>query len=47
MPAADGKLAKHRITWTPHTDGNVRQHWESSDAQGPCRSVSDRRYTRK
>lgn len=47
VAAADGKLAKHRITWTPHADGSVRQHWESSDAQGAWRTVFDGRYTRK
>ena len=23
-----------RITWTPLTDGNVRQHWQQSTDQG-------------
>ncbi|MDQ6931043.1 MAG: DUF1579 domain-containing protein [Candidatus Eremiobacteraeota bacterium] len=26
----DGKIAMHRITYTPRTDGTVRQHWISS-----------------
>ena len=31
---ADGQKSRQRITWTPHSDGSVRQLWESSDAQG-------------
>jgi hypothetical protein len=29
----DGSVAD-RITWTPHDDGTVRQHWEQSDDGG-------------
>jgi hypothetical protein len=44
---ADGKVTKHRITWTPATDGSVRQHWESTDAKGHWSTAFDGRYTRK
>lgn len=29
-----GKPQLQRITWTPNTDGSVRQHWEQSDDGG-------------
>jgi hypothetical protein len=29
-----GQLQSERITWTPNTDGSVRQHWESSTDNG-------------
>ena len=44
---ADGKMTKHRITWTPNADGSVRQHWESTDEQGRWGTLFDGRYTRK
>jgi hypothetical protein len=28
-----GAVVKHRITWTPNSDGSVRQLWESTDAK--------------
>ena len=31
---ANGKVTKHRITWTPNADRSVRQLWESTDAKG-------------
>jgi len=45
--AADGKVTRHRITWTPNADGSVRQHWESTDASGRWTTAFDGRYTRK
>jgi hypothetical protein len=43
----DGKVTRHRITWTPNADGTVRQLWESK-AEGADWSVAfDGRYTRK
>ncbi len=29
-----GHMDKQRITWTPHADGSVRQHWEASADDG-------------
>lgn len=43
----DGKVTRHRITWTPAPDGSVRQHWESTDDQGRWSTAFDGRYTRK
>jgi hypothetical protein len=45
--AADGKVTRHRITWTPNADGSVRQHWESTDAAGQWTTAFDGKYTRK
>jgi len=28
------QVTYNRITWTPITDGTVRQHWQISDDQG-------------
>ncbi|MFM2288428.1 MAG: hypothetical protein RL684_1571 [Pseudomonadota bacterium] len=44
---ADGKVTRHRITWTPNADGSVRQHWQSTDAQGQWTTAFDGRYTRR
>lgn len=44
--AADGKVTRHRITWTPNPDGSVRQHWQSTDAGGKWSTVFDGRYVR-
>ena len=43
----DGKLTKHRITWTPNPDGSVRQFWESTDAKGQWTTAFDGLYTKK
>ena len=44
----DGNLATHRITWTPHEDESVRQHWEvSTDGGDNWRTLFDGRYERK
>ena len=32
--AATGIVQRERITWTPHVDGSVRQHWETSTDDG-------------
>ena len=32
--AATGIVQRERITWTPHADGSVRQHWEASTDDG-------------
>lgn len=45
--SADGRVTKHRITWTPNADGSVRQLWESTDANGAWTTSFDGRYTRK
>lgn len=42
-----GAVTKHRITWSPHADGSVRQHWESTDANGKWQTAFDGRYTRR
>ena len=38
--------AKQRITWTPGTDGSVRQLWEAQDTRGTWTVVFDGRYTK-
>lgn len=43
----DGKLTRHRISWTPNPDGSVRQLWESTDAAGAWQVSFDGKYTRK
>jgi hypothetical protein len=43
----NGKRTKHRITWTPNTDGSVRQFWESTDASGKWTIAFDGKYVRK
>jgi hypothetical protein len=45
--APGGKVTRHRISWTPQADGRVRQHWESTDAQGQWGTTFDGMYTRK
>jgi hypothetical protein len=44
---SDGAVTRHRITWTPHADGSVRQHWESTDRKGQWSTAFDGSYTRK
>ena len=44
---ADGSVAKQRITWTPNSDGTVRQLWESSGANGQWTTAFDGLYTRR
>jgi len=43
----NGRLVRHRITWTPNPNGSVRQHWESTDDQGQWTTAFDGLYTRK
>ena len=43
----DGKRTRHRISWTPAADGSVRQHWESTNAEGKWETVFDGLYTKK
>jgi len=46
--ATDGKPQLQRITWTPNTDGTVRQLWESSDDAGKTWQVAfDGSYHKK
>ena len=42
----DGALTRQRITWSPNSDGSVRQLWESADGKGGWTVVFDGRYTR-
>ena len=43
----DGRVTRHRITWTPKPDGSVRQLWESTDTKGEWSIAFDGAYTRK
>jgi len=44
-PGADGRSIRHRISWTPLDDGDVRQHWEySRDAGATWETLFDGRY---
>jgi hypothetical protein len=45
--AIDANITKHRITWTPNSNGSVRQLWESTNEQGQWGVAFDGRYTRK
>ncbi|HEY1090369.1 MAG TPA: hypothetical protein VGE47_04695 [Burkholderiaceae bacterium] len=44
---ADGKVTKHRMTWTPNADGSVRQLWEQTNAAGEWTVGFDGRYTKR
>lgn len=44
---AAGLATRHRITWSPHADGSVRQHWESTDAAGKWTTAFDGKYVRQ
>ena len=47
-PAPDGRPAKQRITWTPRSDGTVRQHWQmSTDGGTSWTTAFDGIYTRR
>ena len=38
----------NRVTWTPRTDGSVRQHWQSSQDEGATwRDVFDGLYVKR
>ncbi len=44
----DGRTSTSRITWTPHADGTVRQHWEQSvDGGKTWATALDGRYRKK
>lgn len=43
----DGRITRHRISWTPAPDGSVRQLWESTDAQGAWSVAFDGRYVKR
>jgi hypothetical protein len=45
--AADGRVVRQRITWTPNPDGSVRQFWESTNARGEWTVAFDGKYTRR
>ena len=48
MVDRQGQNIWHRITWTPRSDGSVRQHWESSsDGISKWTTVFDGIYVRK
>lgn len=43
-----GEKVIHRITWTPNTNGTVRQHWESQKvASGDWQTLFDGLYRKK
>jgi hypothetical protein len=42
-----GKPSRQRITWTPNTDGTLRQLWEATNPAGEWTVVFDGRYTQK
>lgn len=44
---ADGRVTKHRISWTPNADGSVRQLWESTDAHDAWQVAFDGKYIRQ
>jgi hypothetical protein len=44
----DGRERLDRITWTPNSDGTVRQHWQNStDGGATWATVFDGRYRKK
>lgn len=46
VTSKNGKVTRHRITWTPNADASVRQHWQSSDDGTTWETQFDGRYTR-
>ena len=44
---ASRAVTRHRITWSPQSDGGVRQHWESTDAKGQWTTAFDGHYRKK
>jgi hypothetical protein len=46
-PGPDGAMKKQRITWTPSTDGSVRQLWETGDDKGAWTVAFDGKYTKQ
>ena len=47
ITGSDGTVTKQRITWTPNSDGSVRQLWETSDKPGQWSTAFDGLYTHK
>ena len=45
-PDSGGAMVKQRITWTPNSDGSVRQLWETADAKGAWTVAFDGKYTK-
>lgn len=46
-PKTAGATLRHRITWTPGTDGGVRQLWQTSEDEGKTWATAfDGRYVR-
>lgn len=45
--AREGRKRIDRITWTPHADGSVRQHWEVSIDGAEWETVFDGKYVRR
>jgi hypothetical protein len=43
----EGRAVRHRITWTPQSDGRVRQLWETTDAAGRWATAFDGMYARR
>jgi hypothetical protein len=43
---AKGGVTENRITWTPATDGSVRQHWETSEDGVTWTTAFDGHYVR-
>jgi hypothetical protein len=43
----EGKVTRHRITWSRNADGSVRQLWESTDANGQWAVSFDGKYVRR
>jgi hypothetical protein len=46
-PDAKGVMSKQRITWTPNSDGTVRQLWESADDKGAWTVAFDGKYVKQ
>jgi hypothetical protein len=44
---ADGKSNQQRITWTPNSDGSVRQLWEAKNDKGAWTVVFDGKYIKQ
>lgn len=44
---AHGKSTQQRITWTPNSDGSVRQLWEAKDDKGAWSVVFDGKYIKQ
>lgn len=42
-----GKVVRHRISWSPQSDGSLRQLWEQTNDSGDWVIAFDGRYVRK